>query len=178
MLVWSAKHFLPSAMSAISMMSMMSTQNTMFDRVFRDELLLVVVVVLLHHGRVVPAAVHPHVFFMVKIWTGRFLLFSSLASSLESLSLIRLPLSPTKFPSKSPGREHSLPSAISTLFLLLLCFGLVGDDGALLTVRDVRDVRNVLDVDVVAKRQKIVCFKAFPSFSNAESLSLHRYLLR
>ena len=80
--------------------------------------------------------------------------------------------------------EYSLPSAmsvmstLSTLFLLLLCSGLVGDGTALLIVCDVRDVHNVLDVDVVAK--KIVCFKAlaFPSFSNAESLCLHRYLLK
>ncbi len=60
------------------------------------------------------------------------------------------------------------------------CSVLVGDGRALLIVCDVRDVRNVLDVDVVAKN-KIVCFKSrlFQGFPMLRVfVYINRYLLR
>ncbi len=146
----------------------------MFDRVFRDELLLVVVVVLLHHGRVVPA-VHPHVFFMVKIWAAVrdvdddlwLLIFRryfrhqvsnrwnsvGLFRQIESHFCLRLLF----FCSGQVGGAL-LAVAMSTLFLLLLCSGLVGDGGALLIVRDVRDVHAVHAVHAVHDVHVVCCF--------------------
>ncbi len=49
--------------------------------------------------------------------------------------------------------EHYLQSAISTLFLLLFCACLVG--GALVAIRDVRDVRAILDVHAVHAKYNV-----------------------